>query len=142
MQDSGLPAEKLELELTESLLINDTERLRRSLQGLRKLGVKLAIDDFGTGYSNLEYLKRFDVGTIKVDKSFIQKMDDDEQDLAIVAAICQVAHNLNLKIVADILQGLKCHTGQGYFWSKPLSKDEFSLLLKTGVQSTGKGIDG
>ncbi len=135
---SGVPPTALEVELTESLFINDSEKLRKTLNSIREMGINLSIDDFGTGYSNLEYLKRFDVGTIKIDKSFISKLAEDEQDYAIVCAIIEMASKLDLKVVAEgvevesivgILSTLECQDGQGYFWSKPLPVKKFTTYL-------------
>ncbi|SET62357.1 putative bifunctional diguanylate cyclase/phosphodiesterase [Thalassotalea agarivorans] len=135
----GLEANQLELEITESLLVDDTQELNNTLKYLTNMGVKISIDDFGTGYSNLGYLKKLEVGTLKIDQSFIQKIQQDPQDQAIVTAIIQMASSLNLKTIAEgvehettknLLAGLQCDQGQGYLWAKPLPNDEFLTFIR------------
>ncbi|HSC66223.1 MAG TPA: GGDEF domain-containing phosphodiesterase, partial [Cellvibrio sp.] len=129
----NLPPHYLELELTESLLIEDSDRLATTLSHLRSEGVHLSIDDFGTGYSNLGYLKKFEVEALKIDQSFVRKMDDHSGDAAIVRAIIQMASSLGLKCIAEgvedantaaLLRSLGCHQAQGYFWARPMPADE------------------
>ncbi len=128
-----LPPQYLELELTESLLIDDSERLVQTLAVLRSEGVQFSIDDFGTGYSNLGYLKKFEVGALKIDQSFVRKMDDHSGDAAIVRAIIQMASSLGLKTIAEgvedadtaaLLRTLGCTEAQGYYWARPMPADE------------------
>lgn len=123
---TGLPAAHLELELTESLLIDDDEGVQQQLQQLSRLGVGLAIDDFGTGYSNISYLNRFGAQRLKIDKSFIMPLTDEKADDGLVRAMLQIAASLNFKVVAEgvetqvcleRLQQLGCGEGQGYYWS-------------------------
>lgn len=130
---SGLPPQYLELELTESLLIEDSDRLTSTLSSLRSEGVHLSIDDFGTGYSNLGYLKKFEVEALKIDQSFVRKMDDHSDDAAIVRAIIQMATSLGLKTIAEgvedvntaaLLRSLGCTQAQGYYWARPMPADE------------------
>ena len=139
LDDSGLPPESLELELTESMLIDDTPMLTSTLEELGEMGVRFAIDDFGTGYSNLGYLKRFDVGSIKIDRSFVHRILTDSQDRAIVEAIVQMANSLNLAVVAEgvetaavsrALRILQCRYGQGYLWARPLDGNGFFDFLR------------
>lgn len=134
-----MEANQLELEITESLLVDDTQELNNTLKYLTNMGVKISIDDFGTGYSNLGYLKKLEVGTLKIDQSFIQKIQQDPQDQAIVTAIIQMASSLNLKTIAEgvehettknLLAGLQCDQGQGYLWAKPLPNDEFLTFIR------------
>jgi EAL domain-containing protein (putative c-di-GMP-specific phosphodiesterase class I) len=136
---TGLPPHCLELELTESLLVHDSARLSELLRRLRALGVSLAIDDFGTGYSNLGYLKRFEVRRLKIDQSFIRRLHADRHDEAIVRAIVQMAHSLQLATVAegvesaDVLASLKemgCTEGQGLYWSAALPADELLAYVR------------
>ena len=124
-----LPPQYLELELTESLLIEDSERLANTLANLRSEGVHFSIDDFGTGYSNLGYLKKFEVEALKIDQSFVRKMDNHSGDAAIVRAIIQMASSLGLKTIAEgvedastaaLLRGLGCTYAQGYYWARPM----------------------
>jgi len=136
---SGLPSANLELELTESLLIQDSLALAESLASLRRMGVRFAIDDFGTGYSNLAYLKRFEVERLKIDQTFVRRLSDDVQDQAIVRAIVQMAASLNLYTVAEgvedaatlaLLGDLGCQQGQGFHWSPAVPAAEFEAFLK------------
>ncbi len=135
---SGLPSANLELELTESLLIQDSLTLAESLASLRRMGVRFAIDDFGTGYSNLAYLKRFEVERLKIDQTFVRRLTDDVQDQAIVRAIVQMAASLNLFTVAEgvedgatlaLLGDLGCQQGQGFHWSPAVPAAEFEKFL-------------
>jgi diguanylate cyclase (GGDEF)-like protein len=131
---SGLQARHLELELTESLLLQDSSAVSELLQRLRTLGVSLAIDDFGTGYSNLGYLKRFEVRRLKIDQSFIRRLPVDKHDEAIVRAIIQMANSLQLTTVAEGVESVEvlarlldmgCTEGQGQHWSAALPAEEF-----------------
>jgi diguanylate cyclase len=137
---SGLPARFLELEITESLLIQDSSTLSELLLRLRSLGVSLAIDDFGTGYSNLGYLKRFEVGRLKIDQSFIRRLPADKHDEAIVRAIIQMAQSLQLSTVAEGVESpaalaslidMGCTEGQGLHWSAALPADEFLDFVRS-----------
>jgi diguanylate cyclase (GGDEF)-like protein len=139
LADSGLPSVNLELELTESLLIQDSLALAESLASLRRMGVRFAIDDFGTGYSNLAYLKRFEVERLKIDQTFVRRLTDDAQDQAIVRAIVQMASSLNLYTVAEgvedgrtlaLLGDLGCQQGQGFHWSPAVPAQEFEQFLR------------
>lgn len=135
---SGLPPQHLELELTESLLIEDSDRLVTTLSNLRAEGVHLSIDDFGTGYSNLGYLKKFEVEALKIDQSFVRKMDDQTGDAAIVRAIIQMSASLGLKTIAEgvedastaaLLRSLGCNQAQGYYWARPMPADEVAGFI-------------
>jgi EAL domain-containing protein (putative c-di-GMP-specific phosphodiesterase class I) len=117
------------LELTESILIKDTDHVLQTVRRLKNLGLKLSIDDFGTGYSSLAYLKKFAVDKIKIDQSFVRDLANDSENTAIVKAIIQMAHSLNLKTIAEgvedetTLQHLRihhCDEAQGYFFAKPM----------------------
>jgi diguanylate cyclase (GGDEF)-like protein len=136
---SGLPPQYLELELTESLLIEDSDRLASTLAHLRSEGVHLSIDDFGTGYSNLGYLKKFEVEALKIDQSFVRKMDDQSNDAAIVRAIIQMANSLGLKTIAEgvedaptlaLLRSLGCTQAQGYYWARPMAAEEVPIFCE------------
>ena len=138
LQASGLAARWLELELTESVIMQDAEYTIASLQGLKEIGTSLAIDDFGTGYSSLSYLKRFAIDKLKIDQSFIQDIPDDDGD-KIVTAIIGLAHALNLKVIAEgvetqeqlgFLRDRHCDEMQGYLYSKPLAADAMAELLR------------
>lgn len=140
LERSGLAADLLELELTESALIHNTENTLGVVRRLKSLGVRLSIDDFGTGYSNLAYLRRFAVDKIKIDQSFVRDMLDDPNDAAIIRAIIQMARTLNLKTTAegvehertlDALRRCQCDEVQGYHISEPLPTDRFTRFLLT-----------
>jgi len=131
----GLGKQCLELELTESLLIEDAEKQITLLHKLKAHGIDLSIDDFGTGYSSLAYLKRFPIDTLKIDQSFIRDLENDAKDTAIVSAAITLAHNLDMQVVAegvetqaqhDLLAQLNCDVVQGYLHSRPLP---YSQLL-------------
>jgi EAL domain-containing protein (putative c-di-GMP-specific phosphodiesterase class I) len=133
-----LPAQYVELELTESLIVDDPEKIIGMLNKLKNLGVKLSVDDFGTGYSSLSYLSRFPLDVLKIDKSFINQICTDEKGLAITQAIIAIAHTLKLDVIAEgvedekqleILQKLNCRYVQGYFFSRPLTEDNALLML-------------
>lgn len=140
LDDSGLPAAALELEITESVLIQFPELAEVTLTGLREQGVVLAIDDFGTGYSSLTYLKRFPIQILKIDRSFIQDIPHDSNDTAITRAVIALGRSLQLKVIAEgiesaeqaaFLQAEGCEVGQGYYFSRPLPAQELLRLLKT-----------
>jgi diguanylate cyclase (GGDEF)-like protein/PAS domain S-box-containing protein len=144
---SGLAPGLLELELTESILLQNVESVLTCVRALKQLGVKLAIDDFGTGYSSLSYLKRLDVDQLKIDQSFVRDLASDPDDAAIVRAIIQMAHSLNLRTIAegvetetirDLLQAFGCDAAQGYLYSRPVPATEIEQLLRQApVQSLG-----
>ncbi len=140
LQASGLEARYLELELTESVLIHDTELVLNTVQQLKRLGVTLSIDDFGTGYSSLSYLKRFDVDKLKIDQSFIRDLSTNTDDIAIVRAIIQMAKSLNLKTIAEgveseglmsALRVLGCDEAQGYHIAAPMTATAFAEFHAT-----------
>jgi len=139
MQVYRLPPKSLELEVTETGLMEDISTAAQHLLSLRRSGALIAIDDFGTGYSSLSYLKSLPLDKIKIDKSFVQDLLEDEDDATIVRAIIQLGKSLGMQVIAEgvetaeqeayiIAQG--CHEGQGYFYSKPLPARELTLFLK------------
>jgi diguanylate cyclase (GGDEF)-like protein/PAS domain S-box-containing protein len=139
LAESGLPPHLLELELTESMIMHNTERAIRILRDIKSLGVRLAIDDFGTGYSSLAQLKRFPIDTLKVDRSFIREIPRDAEDRAIAEAIIAMGKTLSLTIVAEgvetaeqkaFLRERACDEMQGYYFSTPVQPDEFAALLR------------
>lgn len=139
LKNSGLAPQFLEIEVTESVVMQDAARAISTLNALKAMGVTLAIDDFGTGYSSLSYLKRFPVSKLKIDKSFIDGMVDEADDAAIVMAIIAMAHSLRHAIIAEgveteaqvaMLHAYGCDEIQGYFYSRPLPGDEFVELLR------------
>ena len=138
LADSGLPAHCLELEITESMVMDDEERVLRLLQSMRELGVKLAIDDFGSGYSSLSYLKKLPVHQLKVDASFVRDIPHDRNDMEITAAVIAMSHKLGLKVVAEgieteaqleFLRHHQCDTGQGYLLARPVPLSELKAIL-------------
>jgi len=138
LQTSGLPAHLLELELTESILLQDVDSTIATLQGLKTLGVKLSIDDFGTGYSSLSYLKRLAVDKLKIDQSFVRDMLTDADGASIVKAIVQLGHNLQLTVIAEgveteaqrqALTEVGCDEAQGYLFGRPAPADVCQALL-------------
>ncbi|DAB29906.1 MAG TPA: hypothetical protein CFH84_06815 [Sulfurimonas sp. UBA12504] len=139
LKKSGFEANRLELELTESVLMQREEETVEILHALRAKGIKLAIDDFGTGYSSLSYLKRFPIDVLKIDKSFVDDIPYDADDSAIVTAIIAMAHALGYQVLAEgveheeqlrFLQEKGCSMYQGYYKSKPLPVKEFERLLQ------------
>ncbi|OYZ41993.1 MAG: GGDEF domain-containing protein [Methylotenera sp. 24-45-7] len=144
LAETGLPAECLELEITESTLIDDAPKFIDTLHVLKTLGVKLAIDDFGTGYSNLAYLKDFPIDRLKIDKAFVMNLENDPTNLAILKAVVVLAHSLDKKVVAegvetqyqhDFLKSIVCDEMQGHFFSRPLPEHEFETLIFKQFQS-------
>ncbi len=142
LQKTGLPSNQLELEITESALINDMEATRDTLLQLRRLGVQIAIDDFGTGYSSLSYLQNFPLDRIKIDQSFVRDLTENSETAEITLAIISMAHGLKLKVIAegvetddqrDFLNSQTCEELQGYYFSRPLPASEVEKLLTTPV---------
>ncbi len=138
LQSTGFDPHLLELELTESILIRDTETVLGSVRQLKQLGVKLSIDDFGTGYSSLSYLKRFDVDKLKIDQSFIRDLATDPDDAAIVRAIIQMGVSLNLRTLAEgvedaatlvLLREFACDEAQGYHFARPMEAQAFAGFM-------------
>lgn len=141
LEKSGLEASNLELEITESSLVENASHTSHILQELKALGISIAIDDFGTGYASLNYLKQFPFDTLKIDKCFVRNINNDSENIAITTAVVQMAHNLNLKVVAEgveteaelsFLAGQKCDIMQGFLFSRPLPTPEFEKLLFMG----------
>ena len=143
LEETGLAPEYLELELTESQLLDNVESVIVTFQQLRALGVKLAIDDFGTGYSSLSYLKRFPVHYVKIDQTFIRDLSPGGEDAAITRAIIAMAHSLELKVVAegvetqaqmDYLKSQHCDEIQGFLISRPVEASAFAELLRAQIE--------
>lgn len=153
LDQTGLPAQLLELEVTENFLMKDAEASAALLGELRQLGISIAIDDFGTGYSSLAYLTRFPVNKLKIDRSFICKACEDSYNAEISRAIIALGHALSMEVVAegierqeqmDFLRDKGCDEGQGYLIAKPMAHDEFVAFLKrhggslVGPEAVGK----
>ncbi len=142
LETSGLKPEQLELEITEHLLMVDSEESLEIMRRVRKLGVRFAIDDFGTGFSNMAYITRFAVDRIKIDRSFISRCDVDENSRAVTAAVIALAHSLQIEVIAEgveseqqaeMLREMSCDQAQGYFYSRPLKiadMQNFSIRMK------------
>jgi EAL domain-containing protein (putative c-di-GMP-specific phosphodiesterase class I) len=139
LQETGLAAQYLELELTESLLLTNAELMLPVVQELRAIGLTLAIDDFGTGYSSFLYLKQLQVSKFKIDRTFIRDVAENSDDAAIAAAIISMAKSLRLKVIAEgveneaqvsFLRAHRCDEIQGYYFSKPLAVDEVADKLR------------
>jgi EAL domain-containing protein (putative c-di-GMP-specific phosphodiesterase class I) len=138
LESSGLPAELLELEITENLLLQNSEEPLTILQALHHQGIRLALDDFGTGYSSLSYLRRFPLQVLKIDRSFISGLYTEQSSKVLVDAIIAMAHSLDLEVVAegveheyelDFLRQREVNIVQGYFLSPPLPVEKFRKLL-------------
>lgn len=139
LESTGLPPHLLELELTESLIMEDLDKNIEILSDLRTRGLGLSLDDFGTGYSSLSYLKRFPVDTLKIDRSFIEELHISPDDAAITQAIIQMAHTMKMHVVAEgveeetqftILRDMGCDSIQGFLISRPVPEPEFAALLR------------
>jgi diguanylate cyclase (GGDEF)-like protein/PAS domain S-box-containing protein len=150
LSQAGLDPAYLELELTETLVMHDAERINVAMHALKALGVDIAVDDFGTGYSSLSYLKRFPVDRLKVDKSFVRDIDSDPDDAAIVRAIISLGHALGLKVVAEgvetpahleFLQRHRCNEVQGYYFSRPVPAAGMEALLRDPATGGGRALD-
>jgi len=140
LADTGLDPRHLELEVTEGVLMQDTEQTTSILRELKELGVQIALDDFGTGYSSLSYLRRFPINTLKIDQSFVQDIDGDTGE-ALVSAVIGIGASLKQRVVAegietqqqvDFLQSRHCDEGQGYFFGRPVAAEEFAAMLVAG----------
>lgn len=138
VEETGLSPKWLELEVTESILMEDTNLLKESLSNLKKLGVSLSIDDFGTGFTSLSYLRQFSFDKVKIDRSFIGDITQDLHGKAITSTIISLAHKLGMGVVAEgiedltqlsYLQGENCNEGQGYYFSKPMPSESFEFSL-------------
>ena len=151
LQETQFPPERLELEITESLVMQNVDSAIQTMKQLNQLGVQLSIDDFGTGYSSLSYLKRFPVQKIKIDRSFIKDIETDEDDAAIAMAIVQLGHTLGMTVVAEgvesetqlqLLQKMNCDIIQGFYFSEPIDSSDVENWIegKCTELSTGSTL--
>ena len=142
LKEADVDPSAIELELTESVAMNEVEKTMERMAELSQLGVRIAIDDFGTGYSSLTYLKRFPIHTLKIDRSFVMNTPQDKEDRGIVLAVIALAHHLGLEVVAegvetgeqaDYLRDEGCEYLQGYHFSKPIPAHAFETLVRSGI---------
>lgn len=142
LAETGLDPHLLELELTETFMVQDSAAMLAVLQDVKRLGIKLALDDFGTGYSSLNHLKRFPIDTLKIDRSFVRTVTTNADDASIVCAVISMGKNLHMRVVAEgvetreqlaFLQDRECPFGQGYYFSQPLSGAACTRLLRRGM---------
>ncbi len=147
LAETKLPPEGLELEITEGVVMENEENAMAILHEINGMGVKLSIDDFGTGYSSLNYLKRFPIHTLKIDKSFVDDLPEDGDSVAITTAIISMSRSLGLQVVAEgveemaqceFLQGLDCDMIQGFMFSPPVPAEKFYEMLVAGKSIAGK----
>jgi diguanylate cyclase (GGDEF)-like protein/PAS domain S-box-containing protein len=146
LTDTGLRPDRLCLEMTESAIMNDTEETLALLTRLKGIGVRLAIDDFGTGYSSLSYLRRFPVDTLKIDRSFVERLGEESDDATLARTIVQLGQSLGMSTVAEgiehyrqflALRRMGCERAQGYYFSRPLPADEAGRLLDAELSRAG-----
>jgi EAL domain-containing protein (putative c-di-GMP-specific phosphodiesterase class I) len=144
LASSGMPAHLLQLEITESMVMQNVERAIKLLDAIRSRGVRLAIDDFGTGYSSMSLMKKFPIDTIKIDRSFVRDLAESAEDRAIATAIIGMGKALGLTVVAEgvetteqdtFLRGHACDEVQGYLFSKPVRPEEIPSLFSPNVGS-------
>ena len=143
LRESQLDPWRLKLEITETVVMENSELAAITLAKLRELGVRLSIDDFGTGYSSLSYLNRFPVDTLKIDRSFVTTLSDAHENLQIVKTIVTLAGNLGMEVIAEgvetedqlnQLKALKCQYAQGYLFSEPLEVAEAEMFIQRAAQ--------
>ncbi len=149
LAESKLPPQYLELEITEGTVMNAPQQAIETMQQIRSMGIHLSLDDFGTGYSSLAYLKKFPLNTLKIDKAFVDDIEQSEQGRNMVATIITIAHNLEMQVVAEgvetntqlnVLAELGCEQLQGYLYSKPLATNNFQKYLLSH-QIAGKSTE-
>jgi diguanylate cyclase (GGDEF)-like protein/PAS domain S-box-containing protein len=146
LYETGLDPRSLKLEITESAIMGDPDVTSGNLAHLRAVGVQVCIDDFGTGYSSLNYLHRFPVNTLKIDRSFVRQMDDTEENMQIVQSIVGLAHILSIDVIAEgveteaqrhKLAALNCEYGQGFYFSRPIDSEAAEAFLSAHARSAG-----
>jgi EAL domain-containing protein (putative c-di-GMP-specific phosphodiesterase class I) len=144
IDNCGVPANKLEIEITESIMIDSAEKALQCINELRDMGLKIAIDDFGTGYSSLSYLINFPADLLKVDKSFIDKMNSSESSKQYVAAIISIGHIMNFDVISEgveqddqleTLKSIGCDYIQGFIWGRPLSPEDAEDLVISSMKA-------
>jgi EAL domain-containing protein (putative c-di-GMP-specific phosphodiesterase class I) len=139
LEQSGLPPEYIEMEITEGALIDGTDMALVVMEQLKEMGLRLSLDDFGTGYSSLTYLKRFPIDSVKIDQSFVRNLTTNPDDAAIARAVVAMTHSLNLTVVAEgvetlqqlqFLKELGCDEAQGYFVGRPIAAEAFEKIIR------------
>jgi Amt family ammonium transporter len=142
LEETGMPANRLQLEITESAIIGQSHPAISTIQELRSLGVAIHLDDFGTGYSALSYLHRLPLDAVKVDRAFTSSIDTEERPLHVVRAIISLAHAIGLEVIAEgvatphqlgLLRTMGCDGGPGFFFARPAPPDEMERLLQQGI---------
>lgn len=144
LKETGVPAQCIDIEITEGTVINNIEQIIETLEALRALGVKISIDDFGTGYSSLTYLKRLPIDMVKINQSFVRDIPGDDSAGAIINTIISMAEHLNLDIIAEGIESIEqihyleannCKKFQGFYFHRPMPEADFTLLLTNNLQS-------
>lgn len=139
LNESGIDPNQLAIEVTESILMEDTDLAVKAMSTLRDIGIQIHIDDFGTGYSSLSYLNKFPVTALKIDRSFISKMSLNEENREIVRAIISLAQNLNLSVIAEGIElpselldvsNMECQYAQGFYFSRPVAAHDLDTWMQ------------
>jgi EAL domain-containing protein (putative c-di-GMP-specific phosphodiesterase class I) len=140
LHDSKAPPDCIELEITESMAMEDPELLIKTLHQIKQLGIRVSIDDFGTGFSSLSHLQKLDVDKLKIDRAFVNEIKDSSGDGSIAKMVVQLGQSLNMEIIAEgvetamqaeTLLSFGCHLAQGYLYAKPMAKEDLHTWLKT-----------
>jgi diguanylate cyclase (GGDEF)-like protein len=148
LSESGFDPQRLELELTETFLMQDSHATARVLDALKQLGIQLALDDFGTGYSSLSYMRRFPIDALKVDRSFVKNITTDADDASVVSAVINMGKSLHMRVVAEgvetreqllFLKEHGCSEAQGYYFSRPMSGENIAELLSQSINECAPG---
>jgi EAL domain-containing protein (putative c-di-GMP-specific phosphodiesterase class I) len=149
LTDVCLEPRYLEIELTETVLMQHSEAIASMLRALKAMGIRLALDDFGTGYSSLSYLRRFPIDALKIDRSFVQEIAGDSSDAPIIQAVIGMGKSIKLRVTAEgvetsdqfaFLQDRHCDEGQGYYFSPPVVAEQFAELLRSGMGRNGRPL--
>jgi EAL domain-containing protein (putative c-di-GMP-specific phosphodiesterase class I) len=140
LKECEVDSKNIEIEITEGVLVKNTEDVARKIDEIKSKGIKILLDDFGTGYSSLEYLKKFNIDVLKIDRAFIKDYPDNS-DGTIARTVCELAHSLNMKVICegvktkaqvDFLDSIGCHIIQGFYYSPAVTSDIFQKMLKKG----------
>lgn len=143
IKESGIPTKNLEIEITESIMIDSVDEALSIINEIKEMGIQIAIDDFGTGYSSLSYLNKFPANLLKVDKSFIDKMNTSDSSRQYVAAIISIGHIMGFDVISEgveepdqleTLRTIGCDFIQGYIWGKPLSAEDAEKVAVSAAQ--------